>query len=144
FLRMPDKGGLDYWVGELRKGVSINTPSESFARSAEFKDRYGNLSNAAFVRLVYTNVLGRTPSPSEAAYWTGELDKGVTRGRVMVGFSESAENKTRTAGLSGLVTLTRLMLVRVPTVAERQAWEAKPRAEVVAWILAQPAYDARV
>jgi hypothetical protein len=144
FLRLPGPSELDYWVGELRKGVNVYKISEGFAKSNEFKTRYGNLTNADFVRLVYTNVLGRTPSTSEAAYWTGELNKGVTRGKVMVGFSESAENKAKLAGQTNLVTLTRLMLGRAPTAAERTAWEPKPRLEVIAWILSSAAYDTRI
>ena len=48
--------------------------------------------DAAFVDLVYRNVLARPPDPAGRAHWAGGLDSGrLTRGGVMIGFSESAE-----------------------------------------------------
>ena len=91
FLRDPDAGGLAYWADQLRSGVPLETVAEAFAGSAEFQNRYGSLGNAAFVDLVYTNVLGRSADAGGAAYWSGLLGSGTSRGTVMVGFSESAE-----------------------------------------------------
>ena len=48
--------------------------------------------DAAFVQLIYRNVLGRDAEPSGAAFWTGQLStRKLTRSGVMVGFSDSAE-----------------------------------------------------
>ncbi len=91
FLRDPDAAGLAYWSGLARSGVSLDTIAGAFAQSSEFTNRYGALDNAAFVNLVYSNVLGRSPDAGGAAYWTGLLNAGVSRGTAMVGFSESAE-----------------------------------------------------
>ncbi len=91
FLREPDKSGLAYWSGQHRGGVSLDSISERFARSSEFVNRYGALSNGGFVDLIYTNLFGRTADAKGRTYWTGVLDRGRTRGAVMVGFSESAE-----------------------------------------------------
>ena len=95
FLRAPDPGGLTYWIGQKRDGKSEYAISDYFASSSEFKATYGSLSNAAFVTLVYENVLDRAPDPGGDAYWVGQLDSATkTRGQVMVGFSESSEYKT--------------------------------------------------
>jgi hypothetical protein len=149
FLRLPDKSGLDYWVGKYRKGTGLNTISANFAGSNEFKNRYGALKNRDFVLLIYKNVLQRNPDTGGVNYWTAKLDKGTSRGVVMTNFSESNEYKRKSAPTTDLVVPVRVMLNRVPTAAERTEWEAKlkagtPRAELLAWILAQPAYDARV
>lgn len=91
FLRDPDAAGLAYWTDQARNGVSLEAIAAAFAQSGEFRNRYGALDNAAFVNLVYTNVLGRAPDAGGAAYWTGLLNAGTSRGAVMVGFSESTE-----------------------------------------------------
>ena len=92
FLRIPDYGGLQFWAGHYGEGNSLQSIADFFAGSAEFAARYGSLGNAEFVTLVYNNVLGRAPDEGGLAYWTGRLDSGeLTRGGVMLGFSDSAE-----------------------------------------------------
>lgn len=96
FLRDPDAGGYAYWQRALSAGRSLAAVSEDFARSSEFQMRYGRLSNADFVTLVYHNVLGRAPDPMGHSTWTTALDRGRTRGAVMIGFADSEEYKRRT------------------------------------------------
>jgi hypothetical protein len=91
FLRVPDYGGLQYWIGQYRSGSSLSAISQAFAGSPEFVSRYGALNNSQFVALVYANVLGRAPDSAGLAYWTGQLNAGMTRGDMMIAFSESAE-----------------------------------------------------
>ena len=63
--------------------------------SDEFVDTYGTLTNAEFVDQIYLNVQGRPADSEGHAFWTGELDSGrMTRGRVMIFFSESEEYVT--------------------------------------------------
>jgi hypothetical protein len=79
-------------------GMSLGSISDGFAASQEFQQRYGTLSNEQFVTLVYQNVLGRSPDPGGYAYWVGQLSSGaMTRGQVIVGFSESEEYKGLTS-----------------------------------------------
>ena len=95
FLRRPDEGGLDYWAGLRQRGRRLVTISAEFARSQEFADRYGSLSNTEFVGLVYRNVLQREPDAAGLTHWTAALDRGMPRGLVMLGFSESSEFRNR-------------------------------------------------
>jgi uncharacterized protein (DUF1501 family) len=88
FLRRADDAGLDHWINT---GLPTSAVSEEFARSAEFLNRYGNLSNTAFVNLIYQNVLGRAPDASGLAHWVSVLNGGTGRGAVMLEFSNSAE-----------------------------------------------------
>lgn len=100
FQRDADQDGLNYWVPKYRSGeLCLTDISEYFARSNEFVSTYGNLDNPNFVRRVYLNVLGREPDPEGYDYWAGELNAGMRRGTMMVGFSESPEFRSR-SGLS--------------------------------------------
>jgi hypothetical protein len=96
FLRDPDDDGFDYWTGLALAGRSLAAISAEFAASPEFARRYGALPNARFVELVYTNVLDRAPDPDGRSHWISVLDRGVSRGEVMIGFSESPEFVTTT------------------------------------------------
>ena len=92
FERAPEAAGHSYWTRQRLGGQSLASISQEFSRSDEFKATYGALSNEAFVTLVYDNVLDRTPDEPGLTHWTGQLNSGaMTRGEVMVGFSESLE-----------------------------------------------------
>ncbi|MGH1504116.1 MAG: DUF4214 domain-containing protein [Acidimicrobiales bacterium] len=97
FGRGADAAGLEFWQGQQALGRSLDEISESFARSPEFVDTYGTLSDADFVDLVYTNVLGRTPDAGGRDHWLTRLAAGtLSRGQVMLAFSDSAEFKETT------------------------------------------------
>ncbi|HSL58867.1 MAG TPA: DUF4214 domain-containing protein [Acidimicrobiales bacterium] len=100
FERDPDPDGLEYWSERRDRGMALVRISAQFAASAEFRARYGQVDDRRFVELVYDNVLDRQPDSGGLAYWTDQLDRGRSRGWVMLGFSDSAEFKSRT-GLVG-------------------------------------------
>jgi hypothetical protein len=102
FERVPDTAGAAFWESRLAAGLGLRAISEQFARSPEFVASYGALDDDEFVELVYTNVLDRTPDAGGFAHWTSQLDAGlVTRGDVMLAFSDSAEFKA-SSGVIGL------------------------------------------
>jgi len=143
FLRLPDKAGFGYWVGRLRGGTTLATVSSTFASSTEFQNRYGSLTNAQFVDLVYQNVLGRSPDAPGRTYWIGKLNGGFARSEMMRQFSESAEhvNKTRvmvetTSAYFGLVN-------RMPTAAEVAIQAGRSRPEINQSVMALPEYADR-
>ncbi len=115
FLRIPDYDGLLYWINAYKIGENLTNISESFASSQEFQNRYGNLTNEQFVTLLYWNVLERAPDSGGFVYWTNQLNSGrMTRGEVMLGFSESQEYKNKIAN-SVYVTMAYVgMLRRAP------------------------------
>ncbi len=122
FLRTPDPGGLTYWIGQRRGGRGLRSISDFFARSAEFTNRYGTLTNAAFVDLIYQNILGRPGDAGGVAFWNAELDSGRrSRGLVMIGFSESSEYGAKTADTVDVAVLHVLLLGRRPTPGELAA-----------------------
>ncbi len=91
FLRSPDSKGLAYWKKEILSGSYLVTVSDSFAGSQEFQTRYANLDDQGFVDLVYRNVLQRSGDESGRAYWLSQIRSGMTRGSLMMYFSESTE-----------------------------------------------------
>lgn len=116
FLRAPDADGLRHWMRELRAGRSLASVSEFFSRSPEFHDRYGALSDAGFVDLIYTNILERGGDERGTAYWVDQLARGIrTRGDVMIGFSESPEYTAARAHAVTVSVLFALLLDRAPT-----------------------------
>lgn len=140
--RIPDKGGLTYWIGKKRRGTALSTISSNFAGSNEFKTKYGSLTNRAFVELVYQNVLGRPGEASGITYWTGKLDANTrTRGQVMVGFSESNEYKRKQAERVTVIVLYTFMLGRAPTPTELDAAVVALKADGTVAALAQQIID---
>ena len=123
FLRIPDTGGLFFWVNAFKSGTPLDSISAAFAGSAEFQTRYGSLNNTEFVTLVYNNVLARPPDAAGLSFWVGQLDSGaLTRGQVMLGFSESTEYRN---SIFNEVFVTQIyvgMLRRAPDVGGFNFW----------------------
>jgi hypothetical protein len=90
--RPPDEGGLVNWTHALNAGTSLQAAADGFVKSTEFQAVYGNLSNTDFVTLLYHNVLHRDPDAGGLSTWVTELQGGVSRALVVLGFSESPED----------------------------------------------------
>ncbi|MCU1351142.1 MAG: hypothetical protein JWM05_351 [Acidimicrobiales bacterium] len=132
FGRIPDRGGLESWAAKHRSGTPLDTISQAFAQSSEFKTKYGSLSNRAFVKLVYTNVLGRAGNTTGVNYWTDQLDTHKkNRGQVMTGFSESPEFRTKKAGAVNVSMAYDAMLQRSPTTDELAVWAPQPATTII-------------
>ncbi|HUR89811.1 MAG TPA: DUF4214 domain-containing protein [Ramlibacter sp.] len=98
--RIPDAWSLGYQVALLDAGLDTEGLAQVYAASPEFVQRYGALSNTAFVTQLYENVLHREPDVAGLAYHVGRLDAGVSRADVLLGFSESPENIAATAAVT--------------------------------------------
>jgi hypothetical protein len=123
FLRMPDYDGLLYWASQARAGVPLEAISDAFAQSPEFQQMYGALDDATFVDRLYQNVLGRPADANGSAFWTGQLaSHALTRGELMVQFSESAENQALQAHPVYVIMMYVGMLRRVPDDAGFTFW----------------------
>src|SRR5690606_28974534 len=97
FLRQPDQQGFDHWFGARARGAGLSDIAYSFAAGREFQQRYGNLSHAQFVDLVYRNVLCRAGEAAGKAYWTQLLASGrLSRWDLVINFVELREYLTRT------------------------------------------------
>jgi hypothetical protein len=149
FLRAPDIAGLKFWARQLETGSSTLAVSNEFAKSAEFQNTYGALSDTGFVQLVYRNVLGRDADVGGLEYWLGEMASGTSRGAVMLGFSESVEN---IRDMTPIVKATMMyvgMLGRAPEPAGLEYWagvirDGAPYTGVIGGFLAQAEYRNRM
>ncbi|MGV7211254.1 DUF4214 domain-containing protein [Oxalobacteraceae bacterium A2-2] len=102
FDRAPDQAGVGYWIAQLDHGTSLHDVADTFVRSAEFITKYGaDTSNAAFVDLLYHNVLHRDADAGGAAFWLQVLQDGASRADVLSSFSESPENQAALVGVIG-------------------------------------------
>jgi hypothetical protein len=128
FLRAADPAGRTHWAGRLADGMPLAAISDEFAKSDEFRNRYGALSDADFVTLVYANVLERTADAAGHSHWLDRLARGASRGSVMLGFSDSEEFKA-SSGLVGsgadsrsIERLYRAYFLRAPDAAGLRHW----------------------
>ena len=106
FARFPDASGLEYWIGKNASGENSNrVVAQSFLGSSEFTQKYGsNVSDETYVNNLYKNVLGRDADTEGLNYWVGNLSSGLeTRYEALLGFAESAENKTLFSEMTGFV-----------------------------------------
>lgn len=120
--RMPDYDGLVFWVGQLGGGRPLAEISEHFSRSNEFQTKYGSLTDAEYVELVYDNVLDRSPDAAGLAFWVGWLGDGGSRGALMANFSESSEHVAATDGRVKATMLYLGLLRRVPDSSGLDWW----------------------
>jgi len=108
--RMPDVGGLKGWE-KILEGESaedqngddftalattpvagLSSLASGFTKSAEFKTKFGDLSDAQFVTQLYANLLDRAPDAAGLNGWVSALAHGGhSREWVLVGFAESGE-----------------------------------------------------
>jgi hypothetical protein len=97
FDRLPDTGGLASWTNALHAGTPLLSIAAQFAASVEFQQRYGALSNQAFVEQLYRSSLDRNGDPGGIATWVSALNGGASRAQLLLIFSESAEHVALTA-----------------------------------------------
>jgi hypothetical protein len=149
FRRLPDYAGLTFQAQQLRNGVPVQEVAQAFASSPEFTTTYGALTNAQYVDLVYQNVLGRAPDPAGQAFYLDGLNNGtMTRGSVMVGFSESPEFTNMVANDVFVVALYVGTLRRTPIQSEVDFYTniletGGTRTAVIEGFIGAPEYRAR-
>ncbi|MDV7211427.1 DUF4214 domain-containing protein [Azotobacter beijerinckii] len=92
FDRTPDIGGAEYWLGQVDQGLPLTDIADAFLNSTEFQNN-GELSDDAFVDLLYQNALGRSADEAGKAFWLEQL-QSFSRAEValdIVGSPEAAD-----------------------------------------------------
>lgn len=90
--RKKDDGGVQYWIGEIKKGYPYTVYSaaaDGFFHSDEFINLF--LSNDEYIKRLYRTFLGREPEPSGFNYWRKQIALGQTRDELLSGFANSDE-----------------------------------------------------
>jgi hypothetical protein len=142
FNRPPDYEGFDYYIGERDRGEPLDAVADEFAGSAEFNTRYGSLDNAAFVDRVLQNIFGFPGDAEQHAYWVDQIESGrMTRGQVMLIFSESPGYRAMTANEVFVAMAYAETLGRAPDPADFSRWvgfldAGNPRRAVIDGLLA--------
>ena len=99
FDRVPDGGGLAFWINRTDQGDSMLQIAKYFAMNQEYIDLYANTTNEQFVTKLYEHVLDRAPEGGGYDFWVGNLNSGATnRDEVLNSFSESPENQAQVIG----------------------------------------------
>lgn len=108
FDRVPDLGGLGYWIAQADAGESGVQMAEDFTWSQEFQQLYGvttqdnYLSGANLGALVtgfYQHVLHRAPDQGGLDFYVGAIATHErTVGRVLAEIADSPENYAATIG----------------------------------------------
>jgi hypothetical protein len=88
--RHPAENEISYWANRLRNGSETGTSIAHFFFFSDEMVRRG-LSNEQYARTLYQALFNRTPAANETAHWTRQLDSGVSRFNVFVGFVTSDE-----------------------------------------------------
>jgi len=96
FDRLPDPFELDYWASRYWNGLPLVSIAEAFTTSEEFLTAYGSPSDAGLVALLYDSVLGRVPGPGADSFVDAVNDGELSRGALIVSFTESAEHVAMT------------------------------------------------
>lgn len=140
--RDPDLPGLHYWVNQARAGQTMDSIADQFWQSSEFTARFGaDLSDSAFVTVLYRNALGREPDDSGQAHWGGELAAGrLSRTQLLLLFANTDEQRTATDQRLGLVLLYQSLLGRDPTTAEITQAQTQDAATLAAALMTHPDY----
>ncbi len=109
FDRLGEAAGLGFWAEVLEGGTGVGEIADIFAASDEFAALWGeDLSNEAYVAVVYENSLDREPDDGGLDFWTRQLDDGVLdRGDVLVAFACANETVVLTENETddGVLTL---------------------------------------
>ncbi len=132
FGRPADTPGLAFWLEQRASGATIDDIAAAFADSDEFRALAGDPDDAAFVDKVYLNVLGRSPDAAGRDFWVGRLASGMSRGELVVAFSDAPEfvsltdTVPPTSGSAGAVTrLYWAFLQRAPEGAGLNYWSGE-------------------
>ena len=76
--RPADTGGLAYWAGQLAaRGGDLGAIIDAFGNSAEYRQRFGSLSNRELIRNLYQQLYGRDPDMAGWAFYEMWLNTGV-------------------------------------------------------------------
>lgn len=96
--RSPETKGLNFWLDQQGAGMSYNDIVDHFLASPERTLKYGaDQSDADFLDQLYLDAFGRGAESVGKQYWADRLAAGASRREVVLHFSDSVEQRARTA-----------------------------------------------
>ncbi len=125
FNRLPDLDGYQYWIEQGARSLTLEEMSELFADSEEYRIRFDGESFETLLDQIYLELFDRAPDEGGKAYWLEQLEDGkVTRGTIILYFSQGEEARNSAGARGELVALTAALEGRMPTPQEIAVWEA--------------------
>jgi hypothetical protein len=109
FVRQPDLPGLEYYMNLINTGTSLHQAAVYFLASPEFATDYPALTKPAdnggpndqgFITELYGQILHRSPTSAEVAYYVNALQNvaGTDRAQLLIYFALSPENQADISG----------------------------------------------
>ncbi|MDD5460625.1 MAG: DUF4214 domain-containing protein [Methylococcales bacterium] len=92
FNRAPDNAGLTFWEAQfaVNPATAAASIAAGFTSHPAFTTLYGGLANQAFVQAIYVNALGSAGDIEGIAYWTSQLNNGLSRADFLASFVSTA------------------------------------------------------
>jgi hypothetical protein len=81
--RVPDAGGLAFWIGRLNAGQGLRFVADGFLQSQEYCTN--------IITGLYHQLLSRTPDAGGLASWVNMMQNGTALQEIILGFCDSAE-----------------------------------------------------
>ncbi len=91
--RNPSASEVENWCKQIKAGKTGSSIAYGFIFSKEYKGK--NVSNSAFVDMLYRTILGRGGDSNGVKSWTAKLNAKATRESVFNGFLFSTEFKNQ-------------------------------------------------
>lgn len=135
--RAPSTASLRTYIGRSLDGQSLRQIAPAFAAN------WDHLSDSAYVAKLYELALGQTSCACTRSPWVSALRSGVSRGDVMLMFTERGEAKNRTATEVRVTSTWFGLLRRVPAAAEFDANQAKSQPALIDYLRTSYTYAAR-
>lgn len=137
--RMPDHQGFSYWISQYRQGSPLEDLAFDFVLAANTEN--GPFDDDAFIKEVYSSVLGRDVEQAGLEYWLWRLADGTTRGRLLLEISDSAEHLVSTSELPSLLVAFESYRGRLPNSDEFELWLPIAQERGIGEVLAALALD---
>jgi len=93
--RDPDSLSLNGWVNALGAGETVEQLQSNLAGSPEYYTNRAGGTDSGFVTTVYSDLLGRSTSPTERAFALAELSGGESRSNFAAGILSATEYDQR-------------------------------------------------
>jgi hypothetical protein len=93
FGREVDAGGMNFWAGLLKAGLTASQLSQDLAGSPEFHSLHDQQNDRDYVDSIYANGLGRQADQGGESYWVGVLQSGTGRSDVLAAIAQSPEGQ---------------------------------------------------
>ncbi len=122
--RRPNLRELRAWEDAVASGTTSQAISATLIDSDAFTDRYGELSDEAFIRVIYDNAIGQPPSDERLADWLEAFAAGQPRSTLPAYFADSYAVKDSTWHGLEVIQAYRAGLDRLPDDEEYARWVA--------------------